>query len=537
MQKRLFAWLISLCFLLGCLNQLTEEQKYTQNHNISDGASKCLDGDGKVSVEEANYISTIESLPHEYQDKLATAYNCDMVKIGAVAAYKGKPFFDDMMNTGSLEYFDTYVKINNHYPSLAEQMAKEGGPTSEYNEALGYGLDTVAAFELSHKQLSAEKMDVYKNIALFDAQTQIEAAKAYGVNLKFNELNFLAKDLDIANKVLQGGYSDIEDNYVEGAMKAFGEDLTKYLIKGAMKDDGIITNKDLDGLNWFVVEYPKMSPAMRNYFDSTWHPEIGTVNSIYFTDAFVSDPRAVASAPEEAKHIIPKEGYKAVVEVLNPGDYTQDGKRYIHIDTYAEKEAEKNGQNPRDFYVTNPISSRTWFFDDYLILGPNDLPTESIDHAIREVDSRKFWVPSGIFVQSGNSETNLWTGWGDYYYYYGNKMDIGANRLVDLVCDGYSQLQHDPNNIIYIGNEKYDVRVLNPRKTVHIVNSGKTYDYKLDFFGPLGTNVHYDENGNLKQIFYAQGRQNLKELYEAGHKFIKKAFPWLKAQKKKFKPI
>jgi len=78
-----------------------------------------------------------------------------------------------------------------------------------------------------------------------DSRSQIETAKAYDVNLEFDELNFLTKDPSVAARIFKDGYSDAENKYVEEAMNAFGADLATYLIKGALKDDGTVTQKDL----------------------------------------------------------------------------------------------------------------------------------------------------------------------------------------------------------------------------------------------------------------------------------------------------
>jgi len=517
MERKLLAWLTVLLMLSGCISQATEEQKYIQNHNISQKAAGCFNGDGNISVVEDTFGKSIGPLPHEYQDKLATAYNCNMTKIGAVVAYEDKPFFDDMMNTDSLKYFDTYVEINNSDPLLAEQMAKEGGPNSVYTRAREAGLGTLPAYVLSHKQLGSDESNIFKYIASFDSQAQIEAAKAYGVNLELNELEFLAKN-SVAEKVLRDGYNETKDKYIEEVMKSFNAYLSKYLIRGALNDDGTMTQYDYQNLQWFEMAYKKMDPGIANKFNEIMEGNgIGTIESIGVTEDYLKDPY------DSTLNVIPK-GRKFYVQIDNPGDYVENGQRIIKINTGHEGYS-------KEVKIKNAKQKRYLFFDDPLVVS------SKIDHIISDVDEQYYVVSDtipGLTIDRSNA---------NFYNFFDNYVGIGYETPIQITSYG-SAITHEATGDERWWNTDIYIYIYDKDKHKHHVSlssfpgagrlSGSCYHLIFQDL-PTGWYVQYDQDGN-----YMFGKENNKEyqdLYGRGDNLIIKLLPGLKQMKMRWYPI
>jgi len=552
-SKKFHVFFFFIILLSGCISQgPTEEEKFAQDNNLSEKAKEALityDNDDKISAQEETFVSYMKNLPNTQQDAFISALisssddvltDSDIAKIGAVVIYKDRPFFDELLENASKdptlldsENLTPLIEADKYDSKIAEEMAKSGfKSTAEYKEAIAAGLKPVTAFSLSGKLKAEERQAVYESLRLLDDKSQIEAARIYGVTLNIAELQFLSQTPYEARIVLQDGLSEAEKEYIQLAGKF---EFSKYLLRGALKDDNIITEKDITELKWFEVEYPKMGSAMKSYFELNLHPEIGAVEYVGFTEGVVHDPRVISTAPEEVKYIIGP-GKKIVIHIVNPGDYIDKGIRYLFI--FDVGIPSTTPPRPNKYLFSNPAYSEIWFFDNPLIA------IDGIDHTITSIDGK--WY----IIEKNEKDILYYLNPYLYYYYKNQKIDIGYKTLIEIPRDGYKIAQMLP---------EFKYRFKFPDMIIWIFENGQLYDSRLDTYyryndknilfdiyrsnpkdGPLncggwiGCSRIYSKNGH--PLFGTSDTSSMPDA-KILDLFVEKALPWLSILKKKYNPI
>jgi phage pi2 protein 07 len=314
-----------------------------------------------------------------------------------------------------LDTFKTYGK-EQFFPWLLKDIEKDINQlenitpaVAKYVEFQNSGINPGTVYYISPKLKPEEKDTVYGLLKGMDSPSQIEAAKAYGVNLEFNELEFLASDSYGAGKVFNGGYSDTEDKYVEEIMKL--PNLAKYLVRGALNDDGTITQYDYQNLQWFETAYKRMDPGISNKFNEIIEGNgIGTIESIGVTEEYLKDPY------DPTMSIIPM-GRKFYIQVNSPGDYIENGQRVIKINTgYA--------QDFKEVMIKNPNTKIYRFFDDPLVVG------SKIDYMISDVDGQYYIISNTAPSIPANKSRS------HFFNFFDNYVGIGYETPIQISSYG-----------------------------------------------------------------------------------------------------
>jgi hypothetical protein len=321
-----------------------------------------------------------------------------------------------------LDTFKTYRK-EQFFPWLLKDIEKDTNQlenitpvVAKYVEFQNSDINPGTVYYISPKLKPEEKDMVYGLLKGLDSPSQIEAAKAYGVNLELNELEFLTKN-SVAEKALQEGYSDVKDKYIEEVMKSFNANLAKYLTIGALNDDGTITQNDYQNLQWLKTAYQRMDPGIANKFNEIMEGNgIGTIESIGVTEDYLKDPF------DSTLNVIPK-GRKFYVQIDNLGDYVENGQRIIKINTGHEGYS-------KEVKIKNAKQKRYLLFDDPLVVS------SKIDHIISDVDEQYYVVSDtipGLTIDRSNAH---------FYNFFDNYVGIGYETPIQITSYG-SAITHE----------------------------------------------------------------------------------------------